>query len=72
MIAIQHEIIMRLHARFVKEGIEINYPVRKLSFPTTGALSIAAESFDLNGGHIGPCTSEIPDSSQDIRRESDS
>ena len=72
MIAIQHEIIMRLHARFVEEGIEINYRVRKLSFPTTGALSIAAESFDLNGGHIGPCTSEIPDSSQDIRRESDS
>ena len=31
MFAIQHEIIMRLHARFNEEGIEINYPVRKLT-----------------------------------------
>lgn len=31
MFAIQHEIIMRLHARFREEGIEINYPVRKLT-----------------------------------------
>ena len=31
MIAIQHEIIMRLHERFKEEGIEINYPVRKLT-----------------------------------------
>ena len=31
MIAIKHEIIMRLHARFNDEGIEINYPVRKLT-----------------------------------------
>ena len=31
MVAIQHEIIMRLHARFNEEGIEINYPVRKLT-----------------------------------------
>ena len=30
-IAIKHEIIMRLHARFKEEGIEINYPVRKLT-----------------------------------------
>ena len=29
--AMQHEIIMRLHARFKDEGIEINYPVRKLT-----------------------------------------
>ena len=29
--AMQHEIIMRLHARFKEEGIEINYPVRKLT-----------------------------------------
>ena len=29
--AMQHEIIMRLHARFNDEGIEINYPVRKLT-----------------------------------------
>ena len=31
MFAIQHAIIMRLHARFGEEGIEINYPVRKLT-----------------------------------------
>ena len=31
MVAIKHEIIMRLHARFNDEGIEINYPVRKLT-----------------------------------------
>lgn len=31
MFAIKHEIIMRLHARFKDEGIEINYPVRKLT-----------------------------------------
>ena len=29
--AMQHEIIMRLHARFKDENIEINYPVRKLT-----------------------------------------
>ena len=29
--AMQHEIIMRLHARFKDERIEINYPVRKLT-----------------------------------------
>lgn len=28
--AMKHEIMMRLHARFNEEGIEINYPVRKL------------------------------------------
>ena len=39
MIAIKHEIIMRLHARFNEEGIEINYPVRKLttSLPESSA-----------------------------------
>ncbi len=31
MIAIKHEIIKELHARFKDEGIEINYPVRKLT-----------------------------------------
>ena len=28
--AVKHELIKRLHARFGEEGIEINYPVRKL------------------------------------------
>ena len=31
MIAIRHEIIKELHARFQEEGIEINYPVRKIT-----------------------------------------
>ncbi|MBM3940340.1 MAG: mechanosensitive ion channel family protein [SAR202 cluster bacterium] len=30
---IQHELVMRLHERFGREGIEINYPVRKLVLP---------------------------------------
>ncbi|MYE54330.1 MAG: mechanosensitive ion channel family protein, partial [Chloroflexi bacterium] len=34
--AIQHEVIMRLHARFKDEGIEINYPVRKLTTAQPG------------------------------------
>ena len=31
--AVTNELIKRLHARFAKEGIEINYPVRKLVYP---------------------------------------
>ena len=51
MFAIQHEIIMRLHERFKEDGIEINYPVRKL---TTALLdeympSPAREADDLDG-----------------------
>ena len=30
---VQHELVKGLHARFKEEGIEINYPVRKLVFP---------------------------------------
>ncbi len=30
-----HELIKRLHARLAQEGIEINYPVRKLVYPPT-------------------------------------
>ena len=30
---VKHELIKRLHSRFNREGIEINYPVRKLAFP---------------------------------------
>lgn len=29
---VTHELIKRLHARFTKEGLEINYPVRKLVY----------------------------------------
>ena len=45
MIAIRHEIIKELHARFQEEGIEINYPVRKLTAPLPETF-IPAE--DLN------------------------
>ena len=31
--AVRHETIKRVHTRFNKEGIEINYPVRRLVFP---------------------------------------
>ena len=44
--AIQHEIIMRVHARFKDEGIEINYPVRKI----TGALPDAGTDIDERDG----------------------
>ena len=51
MFAIQHEIIMRLHARFKEEGIEINYPVRKLTtaLPEEYMPSPAREAGDLDG-----------------------
>ena len=39
---VTNELIKRLHARFAKEGIEINYPVRKLVFPD-GANAAAAD-----------------------------
>ena len=47
MIAIKHEIIMRLHARFNDEGIEINYPVRKLTTPLPEVLASVDESAEL-------------------------
>ena len=34
--AIKHEIMMRLHKRFMDDGIEINYPVRKLTTAQPG------------------------------------
>lgn len=38
---LRHEFIKRLHARFAQEGIEINYPVRKLVYASgDGARSI--------------------------------
>ena len=33
---LKSELIMRIHDRFNKEGIEINYPVRKLVIPSNG------------------------------------
>ena len=35
-ILLKSELIMRIHDRFNKEGIEINYPVRKLVIPSNG------------------------------------
>ncbi|MCY3544820.1 MAG: mechanosensitive ion channel family protein [Chloroflexi bacterium] len=43
MIAIKHEIIKELHARFQEEGIEINYPVRKLTAPLPETFAPADE-----------------------------
>ena len=34
---LKSELIKRLHQRFGEEGIEINYPVRKLVYPTASA-----------------------------------
>ena len=62
-IEIQHQIIMRLHARFKEEGIEINYPVRKLNLPPYEDLLTFGISNEIgrddstqsNGGPPGPC-----------------
>lgn len=67
---IQHQIIMRLHARFKDEGIEINYPVRKLNLPPHEdllAYGISNEirrddSTQSNGGALGPCNGTTKDS----------
>ncbi|MXY46799.1 MAG: mechanosensitive ion channel family protein [Chloroflexi bacterium] len=50
--AIKHEIIMRVHARFKEEGIEINYPVRKLTseLPDEYQLPAPSESDDGKQG----------------------
>ena len=36
---LKSEVIQRIHARFKEEGIEINYPVRRLVYPTTNGPS---------------------------------
>ena len=35
---VKHELIKRLHSRFRREGIEINYPVRKLVSPSSEGM----------------------------------
>ena len=35
---VKHELIKRLHSRFRREGIEINYPVRKLVSPPSEGM----------------------------------
>lgn len=39
-----HEVVKRLHARFVQEGIEINYPVRKIVFSNGTGFAMARQS----------------------------
>lgn len=40
---LKSEIIKRIHARFVEEGIEINYPVRRLVYPDDNGGSRVSE-----------------------------
>ena len=37
---VRHELIKRLHERFNQEGIEINYPVRKLVTASSGSAGL--------------------------------
>ena len=47
---VKTELIKRLHQRFIQEGIEINYPVRKLVFPAgDGARPSPAANTKANG-----------------------
>lgn len=41
---LKSEVIKRIHARFGEEGIEINYPVRRLVYPSGNGASPIAES----------------------------
>ena len=40
---LKNEIIKRIHARFAEEGIEINYPVRKLVYPDDSGVAPSSE-----------------------------
>ena len=40
---LKSEIIKRIHARFAEEGIEINYPVRRLVYPDDSGVSSSSE-----------------------------
>ena len=60
--AIKHEIIMRLHERFKNEGIEINYPVRKITsaLPGDHLSADGMEEVDLNAADKStPSSSDI-------------
>ncbi|MYE54395.1 MAG: mechanosensitive ion channel family protein [Chloroflexi bacterium] len=59
--AIKHEIIMRLHARFKDEGIEINYPVRKISMRQNDGYIPEPQSPGLDGHILLSSTDEKPD-----------
>ena len=46
-VKLKSELIKRLHKRFAEEGIEINYPVRKLVYPTTNGVPPMVELQEL-------------------------
>ena len=71
-IEIQHKIIMRLHAQFKEEGIEINYPVRKLNLPPYEDL-LTYGTYD-KAGRDGSIQSngEAPASGDDVEPKSES
>lgn len=71
-VEIQHQIIMRLHARFKEEGIEINYPVRKLNLPPYEDL-LAYGIYDEAGREGSSHTNGgAPDSVDDVEHRSES
>lgn len=59
--AIKHEMMMRLHKRFKDEGIEINYPVRKLTSALPGDLLPPAETEGMNA-NVANVTEDTPTS----------
>ena len=64
-ITIRHEIIIRLHERFKEEGIEINYPVRRISMPETEGHVPDRKSPPKDGNTVLSSVDEIPDTSPD-------
>ena len=56
---LKNEIIKRIHARFAEEGIEINYPVRKLVYPDDNGVSSSSEpELPPDGPHPVPGSSD--------------
>ncbi|MSP79418.1 MAG: mechanosensitive ion channel [Dehalococcoidia bacterium] len=52
IVLVQHQLVKRLHARFTREHIEINYPVRKLIYghpQTNGKAAIAKLETNISG-----------------------
>ena len=47
--ALKSELMKRIHARFNEEGIEINYPVRKLVSPSPDGASSLLEAQGAGG-----------------------
>ncbi|MDA1189188.1 MAG: mechanosensitive ion channel family protein, partial [Chloroflexi bacterium] len=50
---VTHEVVKRLHERFGNEGIEINYPVRKLVYPDRDEGKPLTEVAAIRGGKAG-------------------